>query len=233
MESIKYRTEKELLDTYMVVAKFYEDNKYRLYADILKKNVKDKNYNKNVKIDAYIVMINPGKCSPIKSEKIFNNDEEVEAKADQTQLCVMRLMDNCNFQRVRILNLYDIVEPNLLKAIQAMKGKEGDEYCIFSNKVKLENYIEKDAVFILAWGVNKSKVLQPFKEQANNLIKELGLQNRIIKVCFDGDSKERLQYRHLKPLKKSARIEIIKEIKKQYDNRNRITGEEEFILDNK
>ncbi len=72
---MKFNNINELRKTYEVKASFYKknDTTFRNYADIIRKG-----YNED-KIDAYIIMMNPGSCKPINDEDLKNSSSPESA----------------------------------------------------------------------------------------------------------------------------------------------------------
>lgn len=88
---MKFNNINELRKTYEVKASFYKknDTTFRNYADIIRKG-----YNED-KIDAYIIMMNPGSCKPINDEDLKNSSSPesaiyIDAKNDRAQKRVMQ-----------------------------------------------------------------------------------------------------------------------------------------------
>ncbi|KOF09267.1 hypothetical protein AC739_15610 [Planococcus glaciei] len=69
------------------------------------------------KIDAVVVMINPGSCQPTEALEYTPLGEMtmLPANADQTQHQLMRLMEDRGWNELTIVNLSDICEGNLAK----------------------------------------------------------------------------------------------------------------------
>lgn len=210
---------------YKVIACFKDtiDNspKYRLFADVCKEE------NIESEIDAYIIMINPGSCSPkdgkdavdvseytyYKRYAIEANYNIVEARSDMAQKCIMSLMETCRLKKVRILNLSDIREGNLNKALNSIGSdiEKRKEASIFSPERETERKIvmPNDAVCIASWGLDNR--LFDLKQQAFNCIGE----NRIIGVCKD---KQKLAYKYIKPRGIDDQKQVILELSQKYVN---------------
>ena len=152
---MKFNKNDELRKTYEVKASFYKKNDvtFRNYADIIRKG-----YNED-KIDAYIIMMNPGSCKP--ANKIEDSaispktSVYIPASDDPAQRKVMQLMDNTNFNKVRILNLFDCKEPDSNKAAQMASENYGFPISIFSHERRdeLNKLTKDDAPYIVAYTV--------------------------------------------------------------------------------
>ena len=134
---MKFNNINELRKTYEVKASFYKKNDvtFRNYADIIRKGYKED------KIDAYIIMMNPGGCKPAnKIEYIAISPETsvyIPASDDPAQRKVMQIMDNTNFNKVRILNLFDCKEPDSNKAAQIASENYGFPISIFHTNAEM------------------------------------------------------------------------------------------------
>lgn len=205
---MKFNNINELRKTYEVKASFYKKNDvtFRNYADIIRKGYKED------KIDAYIIMMNPGSCKPINDEDLKNSSSPesaiyIDAKNDRAQKRVMQLMDNTNFNKVRILNLFDCKEPKSSKAAQMANEDYGFSINIFSHARKDElNKLTKDNVpYIVAYGLNG---LVAFKKLALEFLankKVYGIKK------YNND----LLYYYLSPFKEIDAQKIITEIVSQ------------------
>ena len=198
----------ELRKTYEVKASFYKKNDvtFRNYADIIRKGYKED------KIDAYIIMMNPGSCKPINDEDLKNSSSPesaiyINVKNDRAQKRVMQLMDNTNFNKVRILNLFDCKEPKSSKAAQMANEDYGFPINIFSHARKDElNKLTKDNVpYIVAYGLNG---LVDFKKLALEFLAD----KKVYGIKKDNND---LLYYYLSPFKEIDAQEIITEIVSQ------------------
>ena len=198
----------ELRKTYEVKASFYKKNDvtFRNYADIIRKGYKED------KIDAYIIMINPGICNPINDEDLKNSSSPesaiyIDVKNDRAQKRVMQLMDNTNFNKVRILNLFDCKEPKSSKAAQMANEDYGFPINIFSHARKDElNKLTKDNVpYIVAYGLNG---LVDFKKLALEFLAD----KKVYGIKKDNND---LLYYYLSPFKEIDAQKIITEIVSQ------------------
>ena len=198
----------ELRKTYEVKASFYKKNDvtFRNYADIIRKGYKED------KIDAYIIMMNPGSCKPINDEDLKNSSSPesaiyINVKNDRAQKRVMQLMDNTNFNKVRILNLFDCKEPKSSKAVQMANEDYGFPINIFSHARKDElNKLTKDNVpYIVAYGLNG---LVDFKKLALEFLAD----KKVYGIKKDNND---LLYYYLSPFKEIDAQKIITEIVSQ------------------
>lgn len=153
---MKFNNINELRKTYEVKASFYKKNDvtFRNYADIIRKGYKED------KIDAYIIMMNPGSCKPINDEDLKNSSSPesaiyINASDDPAQRRVMQIMDNIAFDKVRILNLFDCKEPDSNKAAQMASENYGFPISIFSHERRdeLNKLTKDDAPYIVAYTV--------------------------------------------------------------------------------
>lgn len=205
---MKFNNINELRKTYEVKASFYkkDDTTFRNYADIIRKGYKED------KIDAYIIMMNPGSCKPINDEDLKNSSSPesaiyIDAKNDRAQKRVMQLMDNTNFNKVRILNIFDCKEPKSSKAAQMANKDYGFPINIFSHARKDElNKLTKDNVpYIVAYGLNG---LVDFKKLALEFLAD----KKVYGIKKDNND---LLYYYLSPFKEIDAQKIITEIVSQ------------------
>lgn len=169
MELIPAESLKKMFDVY---AHFYyagvgnERFLMRREARIVRKG-KDQ-----AKVDAVIVMVNPGSCTPacelVDSDK--ENEKLLPATPDQTQYQLMNLMDRLNWDVLKIVNLSDICEGNLdeFHAIERKFNSIGQPHSIFQAKNESERIklLSNDEHLIFAWGGGAT---------AKRLAKEFGL----------------------------------------------------------
>lgn len=202
---MKFNNINELRKTYEVKASFYKKNDvtFRNYADIIRKG-----YKKD-KIDAYIIMMNLGSCKPINDEDLKNSSSPesaiyIDVKNDRAQKRVMQLMDNTNFNKVRILNLFDCKEPKSSKAAQMANEDYGFPINIFSlaRKDELNKLTKDNAPYIVAYGLNG---LVDFKKLALEFLAD----KKIYGIKKDNND---LLYYYLSPFKEIDAQKIITEI---------------------
>lgn len=161
------------IDDFEVTALFYTiDNlKFRRYLEIRRKAI---DQNKN---DLSVIMMNPGSSKPKdideKNDTSFLN-KFVITHPDPTQFQIMEIMDNCNFNYAKIINLSDIRNGNSNDFYKMLSAELEDiNHSIFddSNDIYLKDYLDIDSKFILAWGVDKR--LAALSEKALKKLKQL------------------------------------------------------------
>ena len=161
---MKFIYKRDLDQQYTVKASFYYRNiggeqvLCRRAADIKSIDYKDES------IDAYFIMMNPGKCKSYDGTKVAKDEEAdvffSEAISDPTMARVMNIMKELGWKYIRILNMSDIVEPNSPSANAKIKKiiEQGyDEHCIFaeSRREELERLTKDDAVYVISWGTSE------------------------------------------------------------------------------
>lgn len=155
---------RELDKRYAVKASFYYRNidgeqvLCRRAADIKSIDYKDES------IDAYFIMMNPGKCKSYDVTKVAKDEEAdvffSEAISDPTMARVMNIMKELGWKYIRILNMSDIVEPNSPSANAKIKKiiEQGYyEHCIFaeSRREELDSLTKQDAVYVISWSTSE------------------------------------------------------------------------------
>jgi hypothetical protein len=146
---------------------FYKNENYlcRKYLDIKRNNTSLK------KPDLMVVMMNPGSSRP----EDGNDKNTIESKAvlDNTQNQIMKVMNNCSFDYVRVLNLSDLREPKSQVFYSKFDKLKSVPHSIFSDeRIKdFEALYIKDIPVIFAWGVNRK--LEPLAKKAIARINEL------------------------------------------------------------
>lgn len=199
--SIEIKPVAEYRARYNIYALFKGEE--RKFADIVRKGFEENS------IDAYIVMINPGSChkksddNPLKDSAFYQDFDMVEAISDPAQKCVMSLMDACEMNKIRILNLFDYVNGNLERAL----ARKGVSIFDVRRVEERKKYMPTDAVCIAAWGLNPD--LYEYKKQAYQCIGE----DRIIGYPAN---EELYEYYYIKPLVKDKQIEVIKRLAEKY-----------------
>ncbi|MAD96835.1 MAG: hypothetical protein CMB99_05845 [Flavobacteriaceae bacterium] len=150
------------LTNYHITGCFYNRQGYpfRKYLNIRKKGT-HKRFP-----DLMVVLMNPGSSKPL--DQAFIPHTEVQAKPDQTQNQIIRVMEQCNKQYARILNLSDLLEPKSLlfhATLEKLKKKKV-VHSIFhpSRSEEFATLFQKTAPVILGWGVHKN--LEPMAKQA-------------------------------------------------------------------
>ena len=160
---------------------FYENNGYlcRKYLNIRRKSLNV------VEPDLMIVMMNPGSSFP--KDENDNNVVESGAALDDTQRQIIRVMNNCNFNYARILNLSDFRESKSDVFYSEIDNLKNISHSIFSDRrtEDFENLFVKDIPVVVAWGV--SKKLEKLAENAIGKINKkniYGLLKRGTKVLY-------------------------------------------------
>lgn len=209
---MKFDNISDLRKRYNVKASFYKRNNllFRNYADIIKSDYR------NDKIDAYIIMMNPGSCEPINKDVDFTNSHSpdtaiyIDSKSDRAQKRVMQLMDNMKYNKTRILNLFDYKEPNSRKASQIINKSFGFPISIFSTerKEELNKLTIYDSPYIVAYGLGG---LDKYKKTALEFLKNkntYGVKQK----------RNNLGYYYLSPPNEKRAQEIITQIVTQIKN---------------
>lgn len=192
---------KEYRKRYKVYALF--EGSDRRFADIVR------NQHEEDPIDAYIIMINPGSChkksdeNPVIDVAFYKGFDMVEAVSDPAQKCIMALMDACNMNKIRILNLFDYANGNLAEALKHKGVSVFDDSRVEDKK----RYMPTDAVCIAAWGMDSS--LMNYKKMAYECIGG----DHIIGALEDID---KYAYRYIKPRGKEAQKTVISRIAEEY-----------------
>lgn len=136
------------------------------------------------KIDLLVIMMNPGSSRPLDENykiKTFNveiaselikNNNKVQAKPDNTQYQVMRIMREKGFKHALVVNLSDLREPKSKEFFKIIKGKCPSIHSLFSE----ERAVERDSLFLqnvpvlCAWG--KDACLKPLADRCCNFISD-------------------------------------------------------------
>ena len=159
--------------------------KFRKYLNIKKTNSERK------KPDLMVVMMNPGSSRPIDGNEDY--ELETEAVPDNTQDQIMRIMENCNFDYARILNLSDFREPKSSEFYRKLDKLKNNKiaHSIFDENRRndFDKLFVKNIPVIFAWGVNKN-----LKELANLAINKIGFEKSF------GLKKEGLDFAYYHPL---------------------------------
>lgn len=216
--NMKYMCKRELDKIYKVEASFY----YRIFEDeqLLCRRVADikKRNGEASTIDAYFVMMNPGSCK-VKKEyehKIGRNEsvetEFIDSDSDATMARVMNIMQEMDWQYIRMINISDFVNGNsesANKRVAMFIEKSYDAHCIFSEnrRKELVELTKDDAVFIKAWGC--SKEIHYYAQYALDFLKDkrtIGIDN--------GEGR----YLHIKPPRKDLQVSIATQLIEQIKN---------------
>lgn len=220
---------KELKKKYTVWSSFYkliyddgEEIECRSVLEIYKKPDYEK-LKKKDKPQVIFIMMNPGKSKPynddviipvMKECEIINNKEVkthlILTKPDPTQYQIMRIMEEKQWQHVRVLNLSDCRQPKSDIFYQKVHElKVHDKNCIHSifskyraNEFKkhLNSSIEK---VIVAWGID---------EELDELIKQAISSKKINKRIGVNVNNDKIHYSHAGPQLYEDKIKWLKNI---------------------
>lgn len=174
---------------------FYEESahKCRKYLDIKRIG------SSKSEPELMVVMMNPGSSYPL--NHIDNNSLPTEARPDNTQRQITKVMDSGNIDYARVLNLSDLRKSDsnkLYKFIKSEKSKLVD-HSIFApaRKADLEQLFVKNVPVIFGWGVNS--VIMPLAKQA---VESLSIETPL------GISKDKSKYSYYHPLPKTYKKQI-------------------------
>jgi|SRR5690606_22778975 len=143
-------------DDFKVTAYFYNSNnlKFRKYLEIKRKTyLEEKN-------DLNVIMMNPGSSKPKDINEITNSNflnKFVLAHPDPTQFQIMRIMNNCNLNYAKIINLSDVRNGSSNEFYKLLDNELKDlNHSIFheGNVEQLRDYLNLEASFIFGWGVS-------------------------------------------------------------------------------
>lgn len=158
-----------MIENYDVTGNFYEDEifKYRRFLNIKRKGI---DVNKN---DLTVIMMNPGKSKPIIDDGKFEGekaDKFVAACVDSTLKQIIRVMDICDLNFAKVLNLSNIRNTNSSEFCGMVKKNDiNDVHLIFSdeNRKKLREYdLNPDSVFLFACGNDRRLDLLRIRAQS-------------------------------------------------------------------
>lgn len=105
--------------------------------------------------------MNPGSSKPKNIDEKVNFDflnKFVVAHPDPTQFQIMKIMDNCNLNYAKIINLSDVRNGSSNEFYKLLNNElQNFNHSIFQdeNDDILNGYLNFEANFILGWGVNK------------------------------------------------------------------------------
>lgn len=131
--------------------------------------------------------MNPGSSKPKNIDETSDNsflNKFVPAFPDPTQSQIMKVMDNCNLEYAKIINLSDLRDSVSNSFYNRLKTDLiGKNHSIFSTDEYLKGYLNPNSIFLFAWGVNKQ--LQKLSINATdkihylfgNNIKKIGLKH--------------------------------------------------------
>ncbi len=157
-------------------------DKFRKYL-----NIKLQSTNKTIP-DLMVVMMNPGSSTPLNA--IDNENVETELIIDKTQNQIKAVMEACNFEYARVLNLSDFREPKSQSFYNEIpRLNKNSNHSIFSpiRQKDFNNLFIPNAPTILAWGVNtklKDLANQAFKIISKNTNKTFYLTKDFNKCSF-------------------------------------------------
>ncbi|MBS1782827.1 MAG: DUF1643 domain-containing protein [Bacteroidetes bacterium] len=143
-------------DDFDVSAYFYNKGvlKFRRYLEIKRKSFS------GINNDLSIIMMNPGSSKPKDLDEGTNSkflNKFVTAHPDPTQIQIMKVMEICNFNYAKVINLSDVRSANSNDFYKLLTEKLTNvNHSIFQdiNEYYLLNYLNVESKFILAWGVN-------------------------------------------------------------------------------
>lgn len=131
---------------------FYENSNLlcRKYLNIIRKNTIC------LEPDLMVVMMNPGSSKP--EDGNDKNTIESNAVPDKTQDQIMKVMNNCNFNYSRVLNLSDIRESKSKNFYFKLNEFKDIPHSIFDDaRVNdFEALFVRDVPVIFAWGADKN-----------------------------------------------------------------------------
>jgi len=165
-------------EDFEVTAFFYNSKnlKFRRYLEIRRKGFLGKEN------DLSVIMMNPGSSKPKNIDEKINHDflnKFVIAHPDPTQYQIMKVMNNCNLNYAKIINLSDVRNGSSKEFYNMLSNQlRNINHSIFdkSNEKHLIDYLNVESKFILGWGVNNklNELSTKALEKLNNLsVKEL------------------------------------------------------------
>ncbi|RLA75143.1 MAG: hypothetical protein DRG11_02220 [Epsilonproteobacteria bacterium] len=119
----------------------------RKFLDIKRK--KEKIY----KPDLMVIMMNPGSSKPIDGNN--NAQTTIKAKPDNTQYQIIKLMNICELDYTRVLNLSDIRESKSKKFFKVLEKLDLSHSIFYNNRDKdFKELFVYGVPVIFAWGVD-------------------------------------------------------------------------------
>jgi Protein of unknown function (DUF1643). len=205
-----------MIDKFDVQGFFYNQKglKFRRFLDIKRKGMNSRESDLNV------IMMNPGSSKPKGIDENLSLDyldRFVEAHPDNTQSQIMKIMEKCKFNYAKIVNLSDIRNTNSNNFYKMLSDElKETEHSIFheSNRHLLKSYLNPNAIFILAWGVDNK--LQCLSELALNVLTELW-GTEIIKVGLK-HSTNKHGYYHPLPKTQQSQKDWIERMSKKIES---------------
>jgi len=176
-----------LFDTYGLFYKNNNKDSCRKYVNIIRKDPRV------TSPDLMIVMVNPGSSKP--KDKNYNNSEEAETISDRTLDQIKIVMDKCDFNYARVLNLSDLKTETLDDFYIKLDGLEYTSHSIFSDErvEDFENLFVKNVPVLVAWGIRVEEN-EKAKKIAENAIGKINNKN------IDGWLKEGTKFSYYHPL---------------------------------
>lgn len=167
-----------------------------------------------------IVMLNPGSSRPadektsvpeITSKTIgkLKDVDLVEAKPDNTQYQIMRLMLKLNYSHANILNLSDVREPQSGRVFEnTLNNHYPKEICLFDNsrKEEFKSYFTNENHVVFAWG-NTDSLSQTEKKA----IQEISFYTQSLYAAVGSDGK----IYHASPSRKDFKLRWLESICEQ------------------
>lgn len=168
-------------DEFIINGLFYKRNDLlcRKYLNIKRKQFE------NDTPDLMVVMMNPGSSRP----EDGNDDNTTASKAvpDDTQCQIMKVMNNCDFNYARVLNLSDLRESKSKNFYSKLSKIKDISHSIFSDE-RISDFNDlfiQNIPVIFAWGVDKK--LKPLAIKAVERINEsnpIGLLKENTEVSY-------------------------------------------------
>lgn len=173
--------------------------------------------------DAVVIMMNPGSSSPAEeiASQVYNKDTIggmrptlCKAKPDPTQDQIMRLMDEMNWEHVRVINVSDLRDGDSGKFCELIGKIDCDLHSIFSQcrkeelKVRLKR--KSKAPIICAWGVGADHALDKLRQKA-----EKALSGYQVVGLRKEKSKDSFRYYHPKPQTRDEQLKWLNKMVRQ------------------
>ena len=173
--------------------------------------------------DLMVIMMNPGSSEQADE---FKNvyDKEVPTKPDDTQFRLMLVMEKCNFDFARVLNVADLRNGKREKFIELQKeiSRSFPGHSIFdeSRAKEFKSYFQEGVPVILSWGVDirlKNLTHTAFRKISALDVSIIGLKWEPAKTAKNKLEKRDNAYFH--PLRRNPKLQdewveyVTKEIK--------------------
>ena len=173
--------------------------------------------------DAVLIMMNPGSSRPAEEMKykVYNKDTIgaikptlCEAKPDLTQDQIMRLMDEMNWEHVRVINVSDLRDGNSGKFCELIGKIDCDLHSMFSQsrreELKARLKRKSKAPIICAWGVGDDHALDKLRQKA-----EKALDGYQVVGLHKEKSKDSFRYYHPKPQTRDEQLKWLNKMVRQ------------------